>query len=151
MLWGCMTWNGIGRLVFIDGIMNGEMYRDIINNNLPLTNKTRKFELENAIFQHDNDPKHTAKVTQKWFEDSGVQVLDWPAQSPDLNPIEHMWNEIKRRIRNLKELPTSEIDLKHKTHQIWYGMETEFCQRLIATMPERIQSVLKVKGGYTKW
>jgi DDE superfamily endonuclease len=61
---------------------------------------------ENIIFQQDNDSKHKSHKAQKWMDDQGIVLLDWPAQSPDLNLIEHLWDHIKKQLRKYPTPPT---------------------------------------------
>ena len=84
-----MAWNGIGKLEFIDGIMDSEVYVNILNKNFLVS--TQKLQMRiHFVFQQDNDPKHMPKKPKEFFIWEMIELLEWPAQSPDLNPIEYL-------------------------------------------------------------
>ncbi len=83
MVWDCMSAAGIGELQFIEGTMNDNMYCDILKQSMiPSLRRLGR----RAVFQHDNDPKHTSKMTTALLKKLRVKVMDWPNMSPDINP-----------------------------------------------------------------
>ncbi len=140
MIWAAMSSAGVGPLCFWS----------------PQSTQpsTRKFSADKLygdadfIFQQDLAPAHTAKSTKSWFNDHGVTVLDWPANSPDLNLIENLWGIVKRKMRDTR--PNNADELKATDKETWASIPPQQCHKLITSMPRRIEAVIKAKGAPTK-
>ncbi len=107
------------------------------------------FKDADFIFQQDLAPAHTAKSTKSWLNDYGVGVLDWPANSPDLSPIENLWCIVKRKMRN--KIPKNADELNATVKETWASIPPQQCHKLITSMPRRIEAVIKAKGAPTKY
>ena len=142
MMWGCFASCGTGNIVKVDGIMLKEQYLKILAENLQTS--VDDLNLVDWTFQQDNDPKHTARIIKKWFADNQINVLNWPSQSPDLNPIANLWTILKRNIHlrrpgNLKELESIAKDE-------WAKISTDTCKNIIDNYRKRLLAVIENKG-----
>ena len=107
------------------------------------------FNNEEAIFQHDNAPWHTAKAVIEWANKNNLKILDWPGNSPDMNPIENIWDYIQRKIDDC-HFKTKD-DLYDKDKEEWKSLPKSYIENLIDSMPRRIDTVIKAKGGSTRY
>jgi len=151
MIWGCMTWQGVGFSCKIDGNMDASLYSEILKGELMDTIEYYNLDPEKIIFQQDNDPKHTSQLSRQTTQDLGVKIMDWPSQSPDLNPIEHLWDHLARTLREKNTTITSRDHLWEVLENELKHQNKDLCRKLIASLPRRIKSVLDQKGGYTKY
>ncbi len=142
MIWAAMSSPGVGPLCFLKSTVNAAIYQEILEH-LMLPSADKLYGDADFIFQQDLAPAHTAKGTKSWFNDHGVTVLDWPANSPDLNGI------VKRKMRDTR--PNNADDLKDAIKETWASIPPQQCHKLITSMPCRIEAVIKAKGAPTKY
>lgn len=147
MAWGAMSWYGVGPIVRIHGRMDQLVYKNILEEHMS------PYALDhmptNFTFMHDNDPKHTSRLVKNWLMVNRVNVMDWPPQSPDLNPIEHLWGDVKHAIKGCKF--GTKDELWAGVESAWKSIPVERCQRLVESMQRRCSSVLGAKGYPTKY
>lgn len=154
MVWGAITYRGVGRLVLIEQKMNSEVYVEVLRSGLRRTIEMYNRDLADVIFQQDNDPKHVSKYTMKFLGqlcNARMRLLKWPSCSPDMNIIEHVWDDVNKRVReSLPAEPNIDI-LIEKLGKEWHSTDPAYIRRLYESIPRRIDALFKAKGGYTKY
>ncbi len=148
MIWAAMSSAGVGPLCFLKSTVNAAIYQEILEHFM-LPSADKLYGDADFIFQQDLAPAHTAKGTESWFNDHGVTVLDWPANSTDLNLIENLWGIVKRKMRDTR--PNNADELKATVKETWASIPPQQCHKLITSMPRRIEAVIKAKVAPTKY
>ena len=146
MIWGCITLQSVSKLYHIIGIIDADVYLQILQESLLETLKKYGVKSRHVIFQQDNDPKHTSKKARDWFTKKGMKLLPWPAQSPDLNPIENLWDYLARQVAKQATQHTTEDQVWEELQKEWYKIEPGLVQRLYEGMPKWLESVVRRKG-----
>jgi transposase len=149
-IWMGICAKGCSRPAFIKSTLNAEGYIAILERELQAFIKDYRLR-RHLIFQQDNAPCHKAKICQNWFQNENMQVLNWPANSPDLNPIENGWTRLKDEVAKGPLITTKEELCERVEIAVKSTFTPEYCKTLIHSMTHRIQACIAANGGHTKY
>ena len=150
-VWGMVSLNCKSDMVTVNGNLNARRYRD--------ENLAEQVEphfddhalADRPIFMHDGATPHTARISMAFLCQSAMEVLPWPSLSPDLNPIEHVWDYIRRHLNEMDPHVQSWDELREAIHEVWRHMPQQYVRRLIHSMQMRVAAVMAADGGSTHY
>ena len=145
MVWAAFTSTRKVKLVFVPKRMNSIQYQFVLRRSLlPFFRRNRH---QNFVFMQDNAPIHVSRSTRAWLQRKNIPLLDWPANSPDLNPIENLWGILVRRIYAENKQYQNVAELKNAIVAAWHSVDQETIDNLILSMDNRIFQVINRNGG----
>jgi transposase len=160
MVWGCFVGTTLGPLVSFRGVNKAVTYITALQENLlPFLNTLPADIKTDFIFQQDNARIHTANISKQWFEQQAFTLMEWPPNSPDMNPIEHLWRVLKAKLhskypdtRVLRGGPEKVREvLEERLKEVWLEIELDVLEGLIQSMLSRVEALCKAKGWYTHY
>lgn len=152
---GLMVWAGISSNGHTDlhimrrGTVTGQRYLDEILR--PVVRPYAGAVGDNFIFMHDNAPAHRHRMVTQFLEEEGIACFDWPPYSPDLNPIEHVWDLLGRRVREQDPSPSNIAELEQSLVNIWANIGQNQFRNFVQSMPRRVQECIEARGGHTSY
>lgn len=147
IVWGAVSYKGALELIGIQGTLDSEYYCTILSESL-IPMATNIFG-DNWTFMQDNASVHVSHYTKNWLEANDIDVLDWPAKSPDLNVIENVWGQLVRVVYENGKQYNSVEDLTSAISTAWSNICPNYIQKLYKSMTDRLVSVVEKKGGLT--
>lgn len=148
MVWGCFVGCVAGPVIAVKGIINSDRYIDILANTAhPFLSELG----EEYLLQEDNASVHKSGYSDWWKRTHSISTIDWPSQSPDLNPIENLWQIVDNAIRKRPVKPKNTTELQHAIYDEWKKLEPDLLLKLTDSMPSRIQAVIEANGYATKY
>lgn len=145
-LWGCICADGLGHAELYDDSLTARRYQSILHLNLQRSAEALWPGRSRGQwwFQQDGATPHTAGTSQAWFHNHGIDVIEWPALSPDLNPIEELWNDLKVRVYGRH--PHTMEELERYVTEEWAATDLRFISHICRSMPRRLQQVIANHG-----
>jgi hypothetical protein len=148
MFWGCMTRAAWGPLTVCDGTINGSKYLQLLKDFV-----IPEFEAaeDGFIFQQDNAPAHKKREVMEFLSEQTFEILNWPPQSPDLSPIEWIWNNIKMKMKALQPRPRTPAKIREAILDIWDNLDDQCRVKTCDTFKLRLRECIANKGGFTRF
>lgn len=151
MVWSVISSKGMGHLYIVQGTMKQDQYKQVLESRLLPQIADWYPDGQEYVFMHDSAPCHKARSVTAFLAQNQVPILPWPGNSPDMNPIENLWELTKRKMA--KEVITTKHQLIEKLIQVWHHSPElkENLKSCIESMPRRIKALIAAKGGVTKY
>ncbi|KFM73508.1 Transposable element Tcb1 transposase, partial [Stegodyphus mimosarum] len=152
MVWGMFSWHSLGSLIIVEGTMDQYKYASVLADHVHPYMRI-VFPQDDGIFQQDNARCHTAASVRAWFEEHQDEftVLPWPANSPDLNPIEHLWDHLDRVVRAMDPQPRNLAQLATALESAWLNIPENTFRDLCDSLPARLAAVRSAKELSAVW
>lgn len=148
-VWGAIGFKGVAPLKRVEGSLSARSYQTSIVNDIGVTCNNLHGGRHGPIFMQDGAPAHTARTTMELLEVKGLQVLPWPGCSPDFNPIENIWAYVQKRLP--RNLPRNDDALWEEVQRTWQQTPRSLIRRFFASIPRRLESAIKLRGGATSY
>jgi transposase len=148
MFWGSMTWHAYGPIIELEGSQNQDTYITLLNDIVLPEFEASEVEL---VFQQDNAPCHKARRVMEFMEDKGLSTIEWPAQSPDLSPIEVLWNVLKMKLKARDPRPRTRPSIIVAIKEIWLELDDNIRKNLCMGFRDRMRECIKNKGHLTRF
>jgi len=147
MLWGCMSKWAYGPLEAIEGHITGDSYLNLLINVVKREMDASSGLGRELIFQQDNAKPHKTQAVMNYLKNWGYEILDWPPQSPDLSPIETIWNVMKMRMKAMTPRPRTKASMRDAMMDIWDKLEDDLRVKLMNSFKKRLQACVANNGG----
>ena len=143
-IWGCMSYWGLGCLETFIGTMDSQHYVEETLENYLRPSIGLLYPFGDCIFQQDNTPPNTARITKQGLANNDFPVLDWPPYSPDLNPIEHVWEHLKQKLYT--SMPSTPQEVMNTFLSLWNELRTQYAESLVFPIYNRMDNIIQTNG-----
>ena len=151
MVWGCITSHGVGKILKISNRMNSKDYCDVLRYGLFETLDMYNLKPSDTLFMQDNAACHTSAETKNWLKTNKIELFETPANSPDMNPIENVWDYLNKKVRAIKKGFNTSNELWDVIESEWYKIPKKYISDLYFSMCNRIKTLKDAKGEPTRY